>query len=60
MIKLTDGHTCRTYLVKKRVGRRWVCNACGAVYLCKISDTQDRYGRMNGTLYWLQTKSGKL
>jgi hypothetical protein len=60
MARLTDGHTCRTYLVKKKVGRRWVCNACGAVWLCKMQNSTDRYGRPNGTLYWFQTRSGKL
>lgn len=60
MAKITDGHTCRTYLVRKTEGRRWSCNLCGARWVCKRQNSQDRYGRPNGSLYWLMTKSGTL
>lgn len=56
MPKITDGHTCRTYLVIKKVGRRWSCNSCGAQWVCKQQNSTDRYGKPNGTLYWLMIK----
>jgi hypothetical protein len=54
-----DGHTCRTYLVKKKLGRRWKCGGCGAQYVCKSTTRTGILGNQKHDLYWLQIKSGK-
>jgi hypothetical protein len=60
MTKITDGHTCRTFLVKKTAGRRWRCGGCGALWVCKQTTRTTILGRKITDLYWLMTKSGKL
>lgn len=60
MARITDGHTCRTYLVKKKAGKRWTCGGCGAGWICKANTRTTILGRKIQDLYWHQTRSGKL
>lgn len=60
MAKITDGHTCRTYLLTKKAGRRWACNACGARWICRESKITGILGTMKTQLTWHQIGNGKL
>ena len=45
-----SSHYCNFWWVSKKVGKRYLCRSCGAVYTCK---------EVKGRLTWIQTRDGR-